>query len=227
MNARLLLENTIIIVFAAIFFVARITNFTPFVARFASSFPSFPFDPLAASQSYIQLITTAIDAAVVAVILVSVALTLCTIIIRDLSHIFFLKIIRGVASKSKTTTTTTTAAGKYTVKNGAVAANQKGAAESPPPKKNRTGGTLLATHPLIQGLLFALELESASAILKAGVFTSTLVIRDGGSGLVNNNYNFTFAANPSLYNNFLFFVGIVSLRIAINYSLQKHSRRNG
>jgi len=57
----------------------------------------------------------------------------------------------------------------------------------------------------IKGLLLALELESANAILKIGVFTSSLV------GISTTASTSTFSIN-----NFIFFVGIFSVRIAIN-----------
>jgi hypothetical protein len=64
---------------------------------------------------------------------------------------------------------------------------------------------------LIRGLLLALELESANAILKMGVLTSGLV---GLSTTLSSAYTFGI-------NNFIFFVGIFSLRIAINHTLRR------
>jgi hypothetical protein len=63
----------------------------------------------------------------------------------------------------------------------------------------------------IRGLLLALELESANAILKMGVFTSSLV----GISITSSSSS-TFSIN-----NFVFFVGIFSLRIAINQTLRR------
>jgi hypothetical protein len=62
----------------------------------------------------------------------------------------------------------------------------------------------------IKGLLLALELESANAILKIGVFTSSLV------GISTTASTITFSIN-----NFIFFVGIFSVRIAINQTLRR------
>ena len=64
----------------------------------------------------------------------------------------------------------------------------------------------------IKGLLLALELESANAILKMGVFTSSLV---GISSL---------SAKTFRLNNFIFFVGILSVRIAINQILRRSNK---
>ena len=64
----------------------------------------------------------------------------------------------------------------------------------------------------IKGLLLALELESANAILKMGVFTSSLV---GISSL---------SAKTFSVNNFIFFVGILSVRIAINQILRRANK---
>ena len=62
----------------------------------------------------------------------------------------------------------------------------------------------------IKGLLLALELESANAILKMGIFTSSLV------GISSTSSTSTFSIN-----NFIFFVGIFSVRIAINQTLRR------
>ena len=64
----------------------------------------------------------------------------------------------------------------------------------------------------IKGLLLALELESANAILKMGVFTSGLV----GISTISSTSSSTFGIN-----NFIFFVGIFSVRIAINQTLRR------
>jgi hypothetical protein len=63
----------------------------------------------------------------------------------------------------------------------------------------------------IKGLLLALELESANAILKMGVFTSSLI----GISITSSSTS-TFSIN-----NFIFFVGIFSVRIAINQTLRR------
>ncbi len=84
-------------------------------------------------------------------------------------------------------------------------------------KKSITGNRYnLSKKSFVKGLLFALELESANAILKMGVFTSSSV------GL-----NSLLLQSPSsiqaLSGNFLFFVVILSLRIAINQTLRRFS----
>lgn len=63
-----------------------------------------------------------------------------------------------------------------------------------------------STRTLIKGLLLALEFESASAIIKLGIFTTNIT-----------------AADPIGYNieNFLFFVSVLTLRIVINQSLKR------
>ena len=67
-----------------------------------------------------------------------------------------------------------------------------------------------AKENFIKGLLLALELESANAILKIGVFTSSLV------GISTTSSTSTFNIS-----NFIFFVGIFSVRIAINQTLRR------
>ena len=62
----------------------------------------------------------------------------------------------------------------------------------------------------IKGLLLALELESANAILKIGIFTSSLV-----------GISTTLSTSTFNINNFIFFVGIFSVRIAINQTLRR------
>jgi len=63
---------------------------------------------------------------------------------------------------------------------------------------------------LIKGLLLALELESANAILKMGIFTSGLV----GISPISSTSTFSI-------NNFIFFVGIFSLRIVLNQTIRR------
>jgi hypothetical protein len=77
-------------------------------------------------------------------------------------------------------------------------------------KENHVSGRMIAKENFVRGLLLALELESANAILKMGVFTSSLV------GLSATASTSTFGIN-----NFIFFVGIFSVRIAINQTLRR------
>ena len=62
----------------------------------------------------------------------------------------------------------------------------------------------------ISSLLLALELESANAILKMGLFISNNLNNDYLSAITNNN-------------NFIFFVAVLSVRIAINQALRKYN----
>jgi hypothetical protein len=86
---------------------------------------------------------------------------------------------------------------------------------SPPEGQTATENYLVrrrvVKENLIRGLLLALELESANAILKMGVFTSGVV----GIYITSSSTN-TFGIN-----NFIFFVAIFSLRIAINRALTR------
>lgn len=59
---------------------------------------------------------------------------------------------------------------------------------------------------LVGGLLMALEFESAIAIMKLGVFMTSITL----TGSISSNID-----------NFLFFVSILTLRIAINQSLRR------
>jgi hypothetical protein len=77
-------------------------------------------------------------------------------------------------------------------------------------EENHLSSRIIAKENFVRGLLLALEFESANAILKMGVFTSSLV------GLSATASTSTFDIN-----NFIFFVGIFSVRIAINQSLRR------
>ena len=68
----------------------------------------------------------------------------------------------------------------------------------------------VAKENFINGLLLALELESANAVLKLGVFTSIL------TGTIISSATTIFDMN-----NFIFFVGILSVRIAINQTVKR------
>jgi len=63
-----------------------------------------------------------------------------------------------------------------------------------------------STRNLIRGLLLALEFESASAIIKLGIFMTNITLSD---------------PNGNNINNFLFFASILTLRIIINQSLRR------
>jgi hypothetical protein len=66
----------------------------------------------------------------------------------------------------------------------------------------------------VRGLLHALELESANAILKMGLFTSIMI------EMQQPSLQLTIVQN---INNFIFFVAILSIRVAINQTLRKYS----
>jgi hypothetical protein len=69
----------------------------------------------------------------------------------------------------------------------------------------------IAIKNLVRGLLFALELEAANAILKLGVFTSFLT----GATLLSGT------SSISIVNNFIFFIALLSVRIGINQGLRR------
>ena len=67
----------------------------------------------------------------------------------------------------------------------------------------------------INSLLLALELESANAILKMGLFISsaTASVIDSSSSIYQSDN----------INNFIFFVAVLSVRIAINQTLKRYN----
>jgi hypothetical protein len=66
----------------------------------------------------------------------------------------------------------------------------------------------------ITGLILALEFEAANTILKMGIFTSLVI--DKSSPTISDNF----------INNFIIFVMIISIRIAIKRSLGRFNKRN-
>ena len=66
----------------------------------------------------------------------------------------------------------------------------------------------------ITGLILALEFEAANTILRMGVFTSLVI--DKSSGTLSDNF----------INNFIIFVMVISIRIAIKQSLGRFNKRN-
>lgn len=64
----------------------------------------------------------------------------------------------------------------------------------------------------VRGLLLALELESANAILKMGLFTSIMIEMQQPSLQLATTQNIS---------NFIFFVAILSIRVAINQTLRR------
>jgi hypothetical protein len=78
-------------------------------------------------------------------------------------------------------------------------------------RKENHNDNNFALKSFIYGLLFALELESANAILKMGLFASNATVFRG------------YFISTGNINNFIFFVAILSLRIAINQTLRRYS----
>lgn len=74
--------------------------------------------------------------------------------------------------------------------------------------KMKLFGGNICIGDLVKGLLLSLEFESASAILKLGIFTTSI----------------TLLSEPlsSNLDKFAFFVGILTLRIVLNQSLRKY-----
>ena len=66
----------------------------------------------------------------------------------------------------------------------------------------------------VRGLLLALELESANAILKMGLFIPIMIEMQQPSLQLVSVQNI---------NNFIFFVTILSIRVAINQTLRRYS----
>jgi uncharacterized membrane protein len=66
----------------------------------------------------------------------------------------------------------------------------------------------------ITGLILALEFEAANTILKMGIFTSLVI--DKSSPTISDNF----------INNFIIFVMVISIRIAIKQSLGRFKKRN-
>ena len=139
------------------------------------------------AQGFLQTITTAIDLIAVVIILISI----CQGVVSYLSQSVLpqMKIINSYAAYNN---------------------------------NRRDIGSDLANNPnrkvkqnFVSGLLFALELESANAILKLGLFTSM------ATGLSTSA---TTSPVPfTIGNNFIFFVAVLSLRIAINQTLRRFS----
>ncbi len=66
----------------------------------------------------------------------------------------------------------------------------------------------------ITGLILALEFEAANTILKIGIFAS--LVKDKSSSTISDNF----------INNFIIFVMVISIRIAIKQSLGRFNKRN-
>jgi hypothetical protein len=68
----------------------------------------------------------------------------------------------------------------------------------------------------ISGLLLALEFEAANAILKMGVFTSFVIDQSSSSSTLSDNF----------INNFVIFIMVLFIRIAINHSFARFHTKN-
>jgi uncharacterized membrane protein len=78
-------------------------------------------------------------------------------------------------------------------------------------KKNKSDYVFLKSF--INSLLLALELESANAILKMAVFVSN------ATDTIQGN----LPTSSTNINNFIFFVALLTVRIAINQTLRKYN----
>lgn len=143
------------------------------------SFFSF-FFPYINNQEFISLITSTIDIFVAIIIAVSVIQAIVPIINTIIRSI----IISPITSRRQN---------KKDRSQGQATENKIIQQKQSMIKKN-----------FIRGLLLALELESANAILKMGIFTSLIT-----------------QSSSSNFNNFIFFVAVLSLRIAINQTLRR------
>jgi hypothetical protein len=79
---------------------------------------------------------------------------------------------------------------------------------------NRRRRIKIAKENFIKGLLLALDLESANAILKLGVFSSSILTGTATMSTATTTSTFNM-------NNFLFFIGVLSIRIGINQTLRR------
>ena len=161
----------------------------------STSFFSFSFFPYINNQPFISLITSTIDIFVTIIIAVSVIQATVPIINTIIKSIL-ISLIQSRRQKNK----------KETLQ------GQATREEIIPQKQN------MIKKNFIKGLLLALELESANAILKMGIFTS----------LITQSSSFSLLSSSSLssvsnFNNFIFFVAVLSLRIAINQALRRFS----
>jgi hypothetical protein len=150
---------------------------------------SFSFFPYINNQEFISLITSTIDIFVAIIIAVSVFQAIVPILNTIIKSIFIGYILSRQQNKKDRSQEQTT---------GDIIQQKESMI-----KKN-----------FIRGLLLALELESANAILKMGIFTSLII-----------EPSFSILSSPSTVNNFIFFVAVLSLRIAINQTIRRFNVR--
>jgi hypothetical protein len=83
----------------------------------------------------------------------------------------------------------------------------------------------IAKKNFIRGLLLSLELECANAILKMGVFTSALTVATQVNSTMSSVQPISLSINlistHTGFSNFMFFLIILSVRIAINQTLRR------
>jgi hypothetical protein len=91
---------------------------------------------------------------------------------------------------------------------------------------NHDSGRPSRTGVFVKGLLFALEVESGNAILKAGYFMSSVALAStssgafpGGSMLACPVFSLIPVNSSSLY----YFIGVLSIRIALGQTLSRKS----
>jgi hypothetical protein len=159
----------------------------------------FSFSLLPSSlHNFIQLIISAIDTVAVAIVLISIVQAVKPFLIYSIIAAFPSSFQRSSGENSSSNNNTN----NFTEK-----------------KFHRSliaNGYNSSKKSFVKGLLFALELESANAILKMGVFTASSV------GLTSLSIQ-SQTPIQALGGNFLFFVIILSLRITINHTLRRFS----
>jgi hypothetical protein len=68
----------------------------------------------------------------------------------------------------------------------------------------------------ITGLILALEFEAANTVLKMGLYTSLAIDKSPSSSILSDNF----------INNFIIFIMVISIRIAIKQSVGRFNKRN-
>ena len=155
------------------------------------SFFSF-FFPYINNQEFISLITSTIDIFVAIIIAVSVIQAIVPIINTIIRSI----IISPITSRRQNK-------------------KDRSQAQATEDKIIQQKQSMIKKN-FIRGLLLALELESANAILKMGIFTSLITQSSSSSFSLLSS-----SSSSSNFNNFIFFVAVLSLRIAINQTLRR------
>jgi hypothetical protein len=144
------------------------------------------FSLLSSSQSFIRTITIAVDVIAVTIAAISIFQVIFSSFHSNMQSLFDVRAAFRITRHSSVDATSTSAPYLKLKKN------------------------------LVSGLLFALELESANAILKLGLFTSLIT----GAQVATTAIHFGLG---DINNNFIFFVGELSLRITINQTLRRFS----